>query len=275
MKMSDIFSENDLEILIATKDRCNFDFLLKMFPFKHFSNFNLLIVNQSKTGILLSEYNSVRVINSNESGLSKSRNIAIKNAVKKICLISDDDVVFSDTLEKSVLDAFMLYQEASIITFNHIRVGNSYPEKKLNKKFEHNFKSIWNVSSIEIAFKVDDIRKNEIYFDENFGLSSFFETAEEFLFLRSSLIQKIKVIYSPEIIVSHPQVSSGKDAGADNLIFARGALYYKVKGNFAYLWLLKYMLFLISNNYINKADFIKKYKKGLAGIYKYKELTNA
>lgn len=81
--MSNVFSENDLEILIATQNRINFDFLLLMFPFEHFSNFNLVIVNQTKDWFLKSDYHNIKVINVNEKGLSKSRNKAIQNASKK------------------------------------------------------------------------------------------------------------------------------------------------------------------------------------------------
>ena len=78
--MLNVFSENDFEILIATKDRSNLDFLLPMFPFEHFSNFNILIVNQSKNEVLSSDFDNVKVVNTTEKGLSKSRNKEIANA---------------------------------------------------------------------------------------------------------------------------------------------------------------------------------------------------
>ena len=42
--MTNVFLESDLEILIATKNRNNLDFLVQMFPFTSFSNFNILII---------------------------------------------------------------------------------------------------------------------------------------------------------------------------------------------------------------------------------------
>ncbi|KFF06169.1 glycosyltransferase family 2 protein [Flavobacterium reichenbachii] len=271
--MANVFSENDLEILIATKDRSNLDFLTKMFPSEHFSNFNLLIINQSEILVLHSEYPTVRVINAAEIGLSKSRNKAVKNAVKKICLITDDDVVFIPNFQKDIVEAFSELTEASVITFNHIRFGNSQPEKKEIQSYKHSLKSIWKVSSIEIAFKLEEIKKHQIYFDEWFGLGSFFETAEEFLFLKTALKHRLKMYYSPKIIVSHPEISSGRNEGSHQLIFARSALFYKIKGKYAYLWLLKYLLFLYRNDHISKSGFKEKYKIGLSGIYKYQELA--
>ncbi|TEB43789.1 glycosyltransferase family 2 protein [Flavobacterium circumlabens] len=273
MKMLNVFSEKDFEILIATKDRSNFDFLLPMFPFEHFSNFNILIINQSLNKVLSSDFDSVRVINSTEKGLSKSRNTAIQNASKKICLISDDDVVFAENFRKDILLAFQNQEKADIITFNHQRIGAVQPQKKWDSAFRHTSKTIWNVSSIEIAFKVEEIKKKNITFDTNFGLGSFFETAEEFLFLKAVLNQKGNVYFSPEIIVSHPEFSSGKNEGSDTLIYSRAALFYKLHGSFAYIWLAKYIFFLIRKKYIRFSEAGEKYKSGLAGIAKFREIT--
>lgn len=272
--MLNVFSENDLEILIATKNRSNFDFLLKMFPHQHFSNFSLLIINQSQNDFLSSDFECVKVINSKEKGLSKSRNLAIGNASKKICLIADDDVIFEKDFSNNIVLSFNQHQNAHIITFNHKRIGNPEPQKKRNSIFIHDTKSIWNVSSIEIAFKLDEIKNRKLHFDENFGLGSHFETAEEFLFLKEALNEKLRLIFNPAVIVSHAEFSSGKNEGSDALIYARAALFYKLHGIFAYVWLLKYILFLTRKKYIKFSDALNKYKKGMDGIIKFKQLTH-
>lgn len=273
--MLNVFSENDFEILIATRDRSNLDFLQPMFPFEHFSSFNLLIINQSVNTILASDFDSVRVLNTTEKGLSKSRNKAIQNASKKICLFADDDVIFEKNLKLKVLSSFEKDLKASIITFNHLRIGDSQPQKKTIQPFEHNRKSIWKVSSIEIAFKLNDIKESAISFDENFGLGSFFETAEEFLFLKSALSQNLKICFNPEIIVSHPQFSSGRDESSNAMLYARSALFYKLYGNFSYVWLIKYIFFLIRRKSIKISEIPEKIKAGINGVLKFKEITKS
>jgi glycosyltransferase involved in cell wall biosynthesis len=271
--MTNVFSENDLEILIATKNRTNFDFLALMFPFTTFSNFNILIINQSNENVLISDFETIRVINVNEKGLSKSRNLAIKNASKKICLITDDDVVFSPNFQLEIISAFNKNPKVSIITFNHQRQGLEQPHNSSSISFYHSYKSIWNVCSIEIAFQIESIKENAIYFDENFGLGSNFETAEEYLFLRAAIKQRLGVIFYPFVIVSHPLITSGENQGSDKILFARGALFSKTKVNLAYIWLLKYVFFLVRNEYIDWNECVRKYKTGLSGIRKYKELV--
>nr|WP_315145901.1 glycosyltransferase family A protein [uncultured Flavobacterium sp.] len=271
--MTNIFSKNDLEILIATKNRDNLDFLALMFPFASFSNFNILIINQSKDTVLSSDFETVRVINVDEKGLSKSRNLAIKNASKKICLIADDDVVYFSNFDHEIISAFNQNPKASIITFNHQRIGKEKPQHTSKKVYSHSKKTIENVCSIEIAFQLNAIKNNNICFDENFGLGSYFETAEEYLFLRDAIKLKLNVIFSPFVIVSHPLLSSGEDQGSDRVLFARAALFYKTKANLAYIWLLKYVFFLVRYDYIGWNECVEKYKTGLSGIRKYKELV--
>ncbi len=272
--MTKVFSENDLEILIATKNRNNFDFLAPMFPFKHFSKFNILIINQSKKNQLISDFETVRVINVDEKGLSKSRNLAIKNASKKICLISDDDVVYFTNFEKEIISAFNKNPEAAVITFNHQRDGLNKPQNSAQKSFDHTLKSIWNVCSIEIALQIKATKVNKIYFDENFGLGSCFETAEEYLFLREIIKQNLNILFFPSVIVSHPLISSGENQGDDKILYARAAMFYKINPNLAYFWLLKYVFFLARNNYIEWTECYPKYKMGLLGIQKYKQIEN-
>jgi hypothetical protein len=270
--MASLYKEKNLEILIATQDRASLDFLLPMFPFGHFSNFNILIVNQSKSFVLESDFPSVRVINSIEVGLPKSRNLAINNAIREICIIADDDVVYVEDFDKEIVEAFNSNTNASVITFNHQRMGLDYPQNNNKVGYWHNRKTIRKVCSIEIAFKLNDIKNNGFFFYDHFGLGSYFETADEFLFLRNMLNVNKKLYYNPNVVVYHPLISSGESQGADRIVFARGALNYKLNGYWAYLWLIKYVFFLYRNKYINSKEWVHKIKIGLSGINKYKEL---
>ena len=82
--------ERSLEILLSTMQRTSLSFLSEMFPENNFLDYNILIVNQtSRDKILTSNYTNIRVINSFKKGLPQSRNLAIENAEKEICLIAD------------------------------------------------------------------------------------------------------------------------------------------------------------------------------------------
>ena len=93
----------DFEILISTQSQTSLDFLVPMFKNQNYKDFNLLIVNQNFGSVdLVSEYKNIRVFNSPEKGLAKSRNIAIKNALGTVCLFADDDVVYEKDFKEKV-----------------------------------------------------------------------------------------------------------------------------------------------------------------------------
>jgi hypothetical protein len=163
-----------------------------MFPFAAFSNFNILIINQTNSTQLISDFETIKVINVDEKGLSKSRNLAIKNASKNICLIADDDVVYFANFDTEVIKAFNQNPQASIISFNHQRIGVEKPNNLSKTVYAHSKKTIENVCSIEIAFQLKDVAANNLIFDENFGLGSYFETAEEYLFLKETAFRLFK-----------------------------------------------------------------------------------
>ena len=89
------YTKEAIEIIIATMNRDSLDFLIPMFPFAHFSDFSILIVNQThENAILPSDFPTVKVINSFEIGLSNSRNLGLKNSQGEILILADDDEVF-------------------------------------------------------------------------------------------------------------------------------------------------------------------------------------
>jgi glycosyltransferase involved in cell wall biosynthesis len=147
--MKNAFVENDIEILVATMNRTDLDFLSKMFPFKHFSNYNILIVNQSKTNVLSSDYPSIRVINTYDFGLSKSRNLALQNAVGKILIIADDDIIYQIDFAEKTIVAHNKLDQATVINFCAINKNGSYLKKyPSNSKKQLNTLDIFNTSSI-------------------------------------------------------------------------------------------------------------------------------
>ena len=88
-----------LEILISTMHKESLTFLEQMFPEGKYQAYTILIVNQTTNEKQLqSHFPNIRVINSLETGLPQSRNLALKNAIGDICLIADDDVKYKPCL---------------------------------------------------------------------------------------------------------------------------------------------------------------------------------
>jgi glycosyltransferase involved in cell wall biosynthesis len=273
--MSNVNNKNiSLEILISTKDRDNLDFLNNIFVNYNAHSIPILIINQTQNlNFSCPHSDNINLINVNQIGLSKSRNLAIENAKADICLLADDDIVYENNFESIILNAFNLNPSADIITFkmNDFK-GNSFKDYPIIKK--HNKKSLSFVNSVVIAFRRNSIISNKVFFDENFGLGSTFQTADEYVFLRNALNLNLNIVFHNEVILSHPVDSSGKDVASDRILFAKGALFYKYYNILSFLKLIHYLYLMLKFKYISLGQVINKYLIGVKGIIKYIKVNN-
>ena len=273
--MSNVNNKNiSLEILISTKQRDNLDFLHNIFVNNNSHSNSVLIINQTENiNFSCPSTGKIKLINKNEIGLSKSRNLAIHSSTADICLLADDDVVYEKDFDKIILNAFSNNPNADIITFMMKdfdgKLFKKYPKKKLHDK-----KTLSSVNSVVIAFKRDSIISNNIKFDNNFGLGSIFQTADEYVFLRGAMDSNLNIIFQNEVILSHDIISSGKDAASDRVLFAKGALFYKYYNFFSFFKLVHYVYLMFIFKHISITEVIPKYLTGINGIFKYIKVNN-
>ena len=158
-----------------------------------------LLINQcSEEGTSETEINGypVRMIRTTERGLSRSRNMAIKNAVGDICLICDDDETLYDSYPETIEKAYERIPDADIIAF---RMANQksrlkQEEQRLNKY------TCMRVSSWQITFRTDSVRAEGLWFDPYMGAGTGNGAGEEVKFLRDCIGRGLKVYYVPEDI---------------------------------------------------------------------------
>lgn len=268
-------SKIPLEILVATTNRTSLDFIYKMFKNNVLEDYNILVINQtSDKNALTSEFSKIRVINSNETGLSRSRNLAIQNAIGNICLLADDDVVYLHDFEKPILESYNKFPDADLITFKTLTTENKpyskYPDQLTDLKSFYK-----KVLSIEISFKRESILQNNLFFDVNFGLGSVFQDSENRLFFEEIFkTNQIKTYFSPENIVIHEPSSSSDDVASDRFIFARSALNYKLHGIFVWAYVFRLIASLVRKRLINLNDISSKIKVANQGIRTYKNLKH-
>ena len=273
--MSNVNNKNiSLEILISTKDRDNLDFLNNIFVNNNAHSNPILIINQTQNlNFSCPHSDNINLINVNEIGLSKSRNLAIENAKADICLLADDDIVYENNFGSIVLNAFNINPSADIITFKMSDLnGNSFKDYPV--VINHNKKSLSFVNSVVIAFRRNSIISNKVFFDENFGLGSTFQTADEYVFLRNAMSLNLNIVFHNEVILSHPIDSSGKDVASDRILFAKGALFYKYYNIISFFKLIHYLYLMLNFKYISLGQVLNKYFIGVKGIIKYIKINN-
>ncbi|MBI6511521.1 hypothetical protein JEP15_09065 [Proteus sp. PR00174] len=212
----------------------------------------------------------------NTVGLSNNRN----NLLNKIYLnpnidyiyISDDDIILNISgilnLKKEMLNNNVSIGVGKVITDSGYFKNYSKKSKKIN------FINSAKISSIEIMLKKDFFSSKNIFFDENFGLGSFFESGEEYIFCTDALKNKAKIVYFPIVLCKHPPISSGQLFYLDNdRIKAKGAMFYRI---FRYNDMLFSILFSIKKyqlykNRISFIDFFKLIREGKKEFLKRKK----
>ncbi len=229
---------------------------------------NILIVNQtSKDKILASDKSNIRVVNSFERGLSKSRNLALQHADADIVLFSDDDTEYLSGALQNVRDAYQSFPEAALISFQYLRENgelskiyhkdSGYQNTKLHKQ---------SLSSIEVSVRPDLINTNKISFNTCFGLGERFVCGEEQVFRDDVVRKNLKVAYVAKPIVKHFGSTSVPPEHSKAYTEALVAQKYLQHNKLTYLWLIRYIYKLISRKVIRFSEIGNIWRYGKTAI---------
>ncbi len=266
--------ESDIEILISTQNRDSLSFLKNIFPCHQLTKLNILIINQTSENCLLkSDYKNIRVINSFEKGLSKSRNLALKNASKKIGVIADDDILFKKNFQDIVIQGFIKFPKSAMIRFMYEKAAekltNSYPKKEKNSM---NWFDILNTVSVEMVINTQLIKQNNLKFDEKFGLNSTFGMGEEAVFLSDCKTKKLLLSFYPAVICQHLTVSSHQKILIAEIYKIQGAVMSRIFKKRAWIWVFIKLFFDLKHKNIQFYQVFSLLKQSNKGIIAFKKL---
>lgn len=190
--------KSEFEVLLSCMYQTDFSI-----AYKSKIQSDLLIINQTDSN----NYQEIcvdghlwRMISTTERGLSKSRNMALRNARGKICLLSDDDQVFEDNYESVILDAFRSVREATIIAFNINRKNDTTITKYYTIKEIKEANKERCFQSSMIAMRLENILNHSIWFNENIGSGTNWGAGEETLFQIDVRKKGMKIFEYPALI---------------------------------------------------------------------------
>jgi len=171
-------------------------------------------------------------------GVTKSRNNAIRLADGDIALFSDDDVTYTNQYFDTIIEAFQSDSNIDIALFK-IKTPDGFPEYKNYpaSKIEVNKKLPFYIGTIEIAIKVDAIKRKGVLFDERFGAGQpELLGSDENIFVIDSIKKGLRVVYFPQYIVEHPYESTIKNISYFDKRRVKnvGAYEARIYGFFAY-----------------------------------------
>ena len=233
--------KRNLEVLISA---------LEKDPFELASHMNLecdaVIVNQTgrdhsfefKTG----NGASVRVLESCERGVGRSRNAALSLADSKIVLFSDDDIVYKKGYADSILKAFSSDPKADIILFNF-----EVPEERKTYQIEKPvYISKWSVGrypAYAAACRLESIRSAGIRFSLLFGGGAKYSNGEDSLFFMDCLRAGLTIKAVPVVLGKEKaRKSTWFNGYTEKFFIDRGVLFHYLYGKYAGIWALRFVL---------------------------------
>lgn len=163
----------------------------------------------------------VKIVNSTERGLSRSRNLAIQKAWGDYCIFADDDEILADDYERIIQTAFDRNVKADIVAFNYkdqnSRLKDNYKKpisEEREAKMNHNY------SSVAIAFRLSRIIENEVWFDPRIGAGSgIISAGEESVWQALARKKGLRIFQCPDYIATVSQANSTWFRGYDERYF--------------------------------------------------------
>lgn len=258
-----------LEVLISTMHQKDMSLIEKMNI-----NTDALIINQCNKDDnqeLLINNKKIRMISYNERGLSKSRNHALENSIGDICVIADDDLVYTNNYADIIVKAYEKYPDADIIAFDVPSTDHDRPTSTLkngNVGFLHSMK----ISSFQITFKRKSFLNNGIKFNELFGAGSKYTCGEENILLTKCLQKGLVIKYvNEEIAIVNHNESTWYRGFDERLFITKGAMFYEISSFLSYLLIIQFAIRKWSL-YKKNVSFLIAYKYMLDGLNEYKNI---
>jgi hypothetical protein len=253
------YTINDIEFLISTQNKVSLDFLNPIFKGYDLTKVSILIINQTEPRALLnSEFDSIRVVNSFETGVAKSRNLALQNSVGKIVIFTDDDVEYFYNTREIIIDAYNGNKAPDAILFQ-AQKNDRQLLKRYAKKLQDPIStlSILNCGTIEVTLKKENIDPYIYRFDERFGNNSLFELGDEPLFLIGLKRSNKRIIFVNKTIVQHESVTTFSKNSKETNYFSLGAFYKQIFPKYHHIWIFVKIFFDVKQKEIKMSEVIK------------------
>lgn len=187
------------------------------------------------------EGHRARMLTTETRGVGVNRNMTLQYAQGDICLFADDDVTYTDDMEEKVLAEFSAHPDADIIIFHldagEIRKQISYSETRRCKGF---FRMPWG--AVRIAFRLNSVRKANVWFTTLFGGGCIFPSGEDSMWLSEARKKGLVFYVSDKTIGGIDMGNSSWFTGYDEkFFFGKGACICAMYGRWAGVWSWYYL----------------------------------
>lgn len=212
-----------LEVLISTIGRAGIERVAGM-RLPSVDGVGYLVSWQGSVGDVPAELArpDVRIVTTQSKGLSNNRNDAFVASVAPLLLIADDDLRYTESGLRTVIDTMDEHKEVDLAAFMHCGGGGkAFPDSEFDLRSPA---SGYYVTSFEIAVRRHVVvGERGVGFDPRFGIGApLFGAGEEQFFVDDVIAQGFTCRYFPRLIVEHPGVSTGERYLSPGVLMAQG-----------------------------------------------------
>lgn len=203
-----------------------------------------------------------RMICITQKGLANSRNLALAAAMGDIGLLCDDDVSYCDDYEQIILKAFGEMPDAAVIAFNIDSDNRRNQTASIRKKRRApHFKSY---SSVRLAFRIELLRRNGVFFNTSFGAGSLYGSGEETIFLNEARRKGLRIYEYPATIATVDfSDSSWFEGFTEKYFFDKGALLAAAWPGLKHLFILYFIRTHRQRTSLSTLQIIRSMRAGI------------
>lgn len=222
-----------LQVLVATMHQKEHSLVQKMNI-----KTDTIIVNQCDRNVV-EEYEengvTIKWLSLAERGVGLNRNTSLTRATGEILLFADDDVVYYDDYEETVLSEFKKHPDADIIAFNFVSLNKDRPTSLITKEYRLRWYNCLKFGTFRIAVRRDAVFKKNIFFSLLFGGGAKYQSGEDSCFITQCLKHGLKGYASPKYLgeVYHAE-STWFKGYTEKYYHDKGALYRAIFGKWMY-----------------------------------------
>lgn len=211
---------------------------------------NCIIRNQCGSNQNISYIsNEIKLIESNDSGLSVNRNGLLSSATGKYIVFLDDDVTLYSNYEAKILDAFTRFPGLCALEFNMDRSDGHIHEELPFKYKKHSYIKTTSYGMNGVCFRRSYLVSNNLMFDVRFGSGTNLYCGEDSIFRQ--LFNKKK----PYFLSSNQYLGEIDTAKESSWFKGRDEKYFSVRSKvYGYMHPTLYALYILRMAIKNKGN---------------------
>ena len=229
-----------------------------------------IIINQKseyKAEIFNHNGNLIKALSMDEKGVGLSRTTALQRASADIVLFGDEDIVYAEGYEKTVLEEFEKNPGIDLILFN-VRVCKERRTYWTDKAHRVHRWNCGRYPAYSIAVRRRKLHELGITYHLWFGGGGIFSNGEDSLFLNDCLKKGMKLLAVPACIGEEKPRESGElstwfNGYDEKFFYDRGVLYHYLYGALAgamsLRWLLKNKSYMCETVPYKRAKMLMKF----------------